>query len=302
MDEAQRLLVKQSIAALRPHTQRLSDLFYSELFARDPQLEAVFRPDARSRLTKFTSMLSTFDNLKHLEKIAPALVALGKRHRQYGVRADHYATGEEAFMMSLRAVRGAEVTREELIAWRETFKAVIGLMTQAYTQRDESSYAAEDARLAHARATHDEQLLDAIGGAEVVRRVHARFYDVMFADEWLGRFFFGKSEEALIKKQTDFMVACFGGPNHYQGEPPGITHMHMLITDEQLDLRETILREAILAEGLSESIADRWLAVDSAFRSAIAKQDKGECVMRCMGQAPIVVPKPRGYPWPPKAE
>ncbi len=39
-------------------------------------------------------------------------------------------------------------------------------------------------------------------------------------------------------------------------------HMPMYITDEVADLREKILKQAILDQGLSESIALRWLRVD----------------------------------------
>lgn len=297
MDENQRLLVKQSIAALRPHTQRMSDLFYQQLFVRMPELERLFRPDAGARLTKFTSMLATFDNLKYLDKIAPALVALGRRHQTYGVRPEHYAVGEEAFMVSLRAVRASELTRDEWKAWQALFQGLIPLMTEGGGRRTLDSYAQMDAGMGDNRATHDDHLLEAVGGVEVVQRVHERFYATIFDDEWLGRFFYGKSQVALVKKQTDFMVACFGGDNLYRGESPAISHMHMLIDDEQLDLREKMLRAAILAEGIAPELADRWLVVDAAFRGAIVKQSVDECVMRCPGQMPIVAPKPAGYRW-----
>lgn len=302
MDESQRLLVKQSIAALRPHAQRMSDLFYQQLFLRDPALERIFRPDPGPRLTKFTSMLSTFDNLKHLDKIAPAIIALGRRHITYGVRAEHYGNGEEAFMAALRAVRGSELTREEWYAWKAMFAEILPLLTADSQQHSAESYAQLDAELSNNRATHDDHLLEAVGGRELVQRVHERFYAIIFDDEWLGRFFYGKSQVALAKKQTDFMVACFGGANEYKGEPPAITHMHMLLTDEQMDLREQMLRHAILAEGVSPELADRWLAVDAAFRGALRKESADECVMRCPGQMPIIAPKPAGYRWiPPRA-
>ncbi|MGR8941901.1 MAG: group I truncated hemoglobin, partial [Gammaproteobacteria bacterium] len=123
-----------------------------------------------------------------------------------------------------------------------------------------------------------------IGGEDAVHRVHARFYEVMFNHPWLGQFFFGKSEEVLIMKQTQFMVAAFNGPNNYTGDTPAFVHMHMFITDEMADLREQILRKAILDEGLSASIADRWLKVDQSFRSAIVKKTIDECVLKCVGQ------------------
>ena len=297
MNEQQRLLVKQSIESQRPDTDALCDAFYRELFARKPELERLFPPAPAARRAKFNGMMAAFDNVKHLDKIAPAIVALGARHARYGVAAEDYPVGRAAFMAALSAVRGAELPTAERDAWQALFDTLLPLMTRPPEPRDRAAYEEADRRLRPGESVLAVGMLEAVGGREAVERVHRRFYDTIFEDAWLGRFFFGKSEDALVKKQTDFMVACFGGINDYRGEPPGIAHMHMLITDEMLDLRETMLRDAILAEGLSPEIADRWIAVDATFRSAIVKRDAGQCITRCMGQVPIVVPKPAGYRW-----
>lgn len=91
------------------------------------------------------------------------------------------------------------------------------------------------------------------------------------------------------------MTAAFNGPNNYSGDTPAFVHMHMFITDEMADIRETLLRKAILAEGLSATIADRWLAVDQSFRRAIVKKSVDECVLKCAGQMPVVAEKPTNY-------
>jgi len=114
----------------------------------------------------------------------------------------------------------------------------------------------------------------------------------MFDHPWLEQFFYGKSKEALIRKQTQFMVAAFGGENHYRGDTPAFIHMHMYITDEIADVRQEILKQAILDEGLSEDIAQRWLKVDGSFRRGIVKKSVDECVLKCFGQMPVVAKKP----------
>lgn len=91
------------------------------------------------------------------------------------------------------------------------------------------------------------------------------------------------------------MIAAFNGPNNYTGDTPAFVHMHMFITDEMLAVRNTLLKEAILAEGLSESIADRWLSVDHSFWRAIVKKSVDECVLKCVGQLPVVAKKPANY-------
>lgn len=125
-----------------------------------------------------------------------------------------------------------------------------------------------------------------------MRAVHQYFYDILFEDPWLKKFFYGKSKETLIDKQTQFMVAAFGGENHYRGDTPAFVHMHMFITDEMSDLRQGILRDSILAQGFSAAIAKQWLEIDDSFRSSMVKKSVDECVLKCKGQMPIVVPKP----------
>jgi hypothetical protein len=61
------------------------------------------------------------------------------------------------------------------------------------------------------------------------------------------------------------MIAAFNGPNISIGAAPAFGHMHMFITAEMADLREHILRQAILDEGLSASTEDGWMKVDQSF-------------------------------------
>jgi hypothetical protein len=88
------------------------------------------------------------------------------------------------------------------------------------------------------------------------------------------------------------LLAEIGGPNRYTGDTPAFVHMHMFITDGMADLRKQILRQAILDERLSVSVAGRWLKVDQSFRPAIVKKSIDECVLKCVGQVPGTAEKP----------
>lgn len=140
-----------------------------------------------------------------------------------------------------------------------------------------------------------DTLFNEVGGMAAITRVHERFYTDMFADDWLGGFFATKNQASLVHKQTRFMAAAFGGPDEYRWESPALAHMHMHVSDEQADIRETYLRNAIRAEGFSASIEERWLATDQAFRPAIVKASETDCVLRHPGQMAVVVRKPIGY-------
>lgn len=286
-----RLLVKACIDQIGANIEKVSQLFYKELFHLDIHLKSVFPGNVVFLNRKFSNMLATFKNVKHLESISDSLAKMGERHAQYGAEIKHFPTVKTALLLALKDYLGEKFTPQLAVAWEEVFDDVAQIMEQAMANLEKS----EAGPVSHDESGYDAELLNEIGGEEVILRVHQRFYDVLFDEPWLETFFFGKSKQALIMKQTQFMIAAFGGPNNYPGDTPAFVHMHMFITEEMAEVREKILREAILAEGLSESIADRWLKVDRAFRPAIVKKSVDECVLKCKGQLPIVAKKPIGY-------
>ncbi len=286
-----RLLVKNCIEQFSDDMETVSRLFYKELFHLDLQLKTVFPGNVVFLNRKFANMIATFKNVKHLENIRDSLAQMGERHAlQYRAEIRHFPLMKEALLLALAEYLGEAYDKALETAWIEVFDEVAAIMEQAMSAVDVQESA--DGR---STTGYDPDLLDKIGGEERVMTVHRRFYDVMFDEPWLEKFFFGKSKESLIIKQTQFMVAAFNGPNNYTGDTPAFVHMHMYITGEMADIREKILKASILAEGLSDSIAEKWLAVDRSFRPAVVKKSIDECVMKCKGQMPVTAEKPLGY-------
>jgi len=287
--KTQRLLVKNCIDEIADTREELSRLFFRELFHLDINLKKFLPGNTVFLNRKFFNMLAALQNVKYLENIAESVVKLGERHLiKYGAQIEHFDTLKQALLKALEQHLGDRFTPQLQEAWNGVFDEVAAVMKQALTTADRRM----ETRPQYDESTYDPNLLHEIGGEEGVYRVHERFYEVMFNHPWLGQFFFGKSEEVLIAKQTQFMVAAFNGPNNYTGDTPAFVHMHMFITEDMADLREQILRQAILEEGLSESIADRWLKVDQSFRPAIVKKSIDECVLKCVGQVPVTATKP----------
>jgi hemoglobin len=286
MNPRQIQLLRDSLAALEGRTTEAADAFYRRLFHRLPELRAMFGNEA-ARRGKFANMLAVFGNAKYLDTLLPALQALGRRHGGYGALGGHFEPMGEALVAALAEVLGVRFTPETEYAWRVAYGEISEYLRQGLDQ--------QDAPASPVPAGTAENLLERIGGREVLERVHRRFYRELFDDDWLGKFFWGKDLETLVMKQTDFMSACLGGPDRYRGETPAIAHMHMFITDEILDLRQAILRRAIEAEGLAPEVVEGWLRADNVFRPAVLKRSVDDCVMRCPGQMPIVAEKPRGY-------
>ena len=288
-----RLIVKECIENLSFDMEKLSPLFYKALFHLDIQLKTVFPGNVVFLNRKFANMLATLKNVKHLENISDSISKMGQRHiLQYGAEIKYFPIMKQALLIALKEFLGKNYNDDLEKAWSGVFDEVAQIMEQAMHSVNCNT---QEIISPNKIIAHDPDLLLEIGGEDIVLKVHQRFYDVIFNEPWLETFFLGKSKEALIKKQTQFMVAAFNGPNNYKGDTPAFVHMHMFITDEMADLRERILKASIIAEGLSESIAKKWLNIDHSFRAAIVKKSIDECVLKCQGQVPITAKKPDDY-------
>lgn len=284
-------VIAASVVKIRGQIDIFAEVFYASLYARAPHLRQHLNGSEAER-RKLGAMMAVLGNMREVERVLPALRKMGERHAGYGVVVSDYPLLVAAF---LDAVQVVDPERGEAgrTAWRQLFGDIVMVMSEGQQHMPQ----------AVRTSRHDAVLLppgsaslyEDVGGQAVVERVHKRFYDTIFADEWLGGFFAAKSKESLVLKQTRFMVAAFGGPDEYIWESPAMVHMHMMVTGEQADIREVLLRNAIRAEGLPQDVEDRWLATDQAFRPAVVKQSVDECVMRCPGQVAVVVRRPPGY-------
>ena len=299
---AERFLVGQCVEQLEGQLPEISRRFFARLFVLAPAAQAAFKGSESFRQRKFVNLFLTFRNVKNLETLAPLLQVMGERHRGYHRHFHVFLRSiEDALCETLLTVLGEDWSGDMERAWRTVYADVADLMARAAmpTERERRSGEREAWKGIERRAGWllriDEGLLTAIGGEPVVRRVHEVFYEALFADAWLGQFFYGKSRQMLIDKQTEFMVSAFGGTHEYRGGTPAVVHMHMYITEEQADLRERYLRWAILSQGLAEDLADRWQAVDRLFRPSVVKNSPDDCVLTCLGQMPVQAKKPADY-------
>jgi hemoglobin-like flavoprotein len=130
MTPHQKMLVQTSFAQVAPIAETAAGLFYAKLFELDPSLRPMFGGDIEEQGRKLMAMLTVAVNgLGHLDKLVPAIRAMGKRHAGYGVRDDHYETVAVALLWTLEAGLGGAFTDEVRGAWT----AVYWLL--AYTMR-----------------------------------------------------------------------------------------------------------------------------------------------------------------------
>jgi hemoglobin-like flavoprotein len=126
----QRQLVQTTWLKVVPIADAAAGMFYQRLFELDPRLEGLFRPaDLPAQRSRLVQMLSAaVSGLDSVETLEPVLKDLGRRHVQYRVRDEHYATVGEALLWTLEKGLGPDYTREVAEAWTATYGLIADVM------------------------------------------------------------------------------------------------------------------------------------------------------------------------------
>src|SRR5499427_7404429 len=96
------VLVRASFARVVTIQDVAADLFYDRLFVIAPRLRALFPADLSQQKKKLMQMIGmAVFGLNNLDKLVPAVRALGARHSGYGVTTADYAVVGEALLWTL---------------------------------------------------------------------------------------------------------------------------------------------------------------------------------------------------------
>ena len=119
-------IVQRSFLKVAPIAELAADLFYARLFELDPKLRPLFKSDMkRQGMSLMTMLSSAVRGLDNPDALVPVLRSLGRRHVNYGVKDEHYATVGQAFLDTLAHAFGPEFDAET----REAWTAAYGLMS-----------------------------------------------------------------------------------------------------------------------------------------------------------------------------
>ena len=125
-------LVQESFKKVAPISEAAAQMFYSRLFALDPNLKALFIGDMEEQGRKLMTMIGVAVNgLDRLEEIVPAVQNLGRRHGDYGVTPSHYGTVAEALLWTLEQGLGDGFTPDVKQAWTEAYTILSTTMIEA---------------------------------------------------------------------------------------------------------------------------------------------------------------------------
>jgi nitric oxide dioxygenase len=119
-------IVRETLAQLDGHADRVMGRFYDHLFERAPSLRSLFTNTSSDiQVQKFREMLYLIgDHLDDQPWIERTLARLGEQHVHYGVTADMYEPLEHAFVETLAEWFDARWTYDMDRAWRRAFKLI----------------------------------------------------------------------------------------------------------------------------------------------------------------------------------
>ena len=132
MQPAQVEAVQTSWALLAPVSDQAAELFYTNLFAHDPSIRALFEGDMHTQGKRLMTMIGmAVENLNNPRQLVPTLRSLSKRHISYGVTDAHYHTMGKALQQTLAQGLGTAYTPEVNEAWSRVYGTLREVMVLA---------------------------------------------------------------------------------------------------------------------------------------------------------------------------
>ncbi|MFA1549484.1 globin domain-containing protein [Actinomadura chokoriensis] len=124
--------LKDNFALVGANGVDVAEYFYADLFSRSPQLRSMF-PVAMSRqhevlLAALSQIVSSVDDP---DALVPFLRDLGRRHRGFGVAADHYAPVGASLLATLGHFSGPAWNADLERDWTAAYGVVSKVMTEA---------------------------------------------------------------------------------------------------------------------------------------------------------------------------
>ena len=133
-------LVQDSWEKVKPISEQAAALFYGRLFELDPSLKSLFKGDMTEQGKKLMQTLSVaVSSLTRLDTILETVRDLGRRHVDYGVPDESYATVGQALLWTLGQGLGDEFTDDVKAAWTETYVTLSTVMLDASKEYREAA-------------------------------------------------------------------------------------------------------------------------------------------------------------------
>lgn len=133
-------LVTSSWEQVLPIKETAADLFYNKLFELDPELRPLFKDDIKVQGERLMNMIDVaVKALNRLTDVVPAIQAMGRRHKDYGVQESHYDTVAGALLWTLEQGLGEAFTAEVKDAWTQVYTVLATTMITAANEEIETA-------------------------------------------------------------------------------------------------------------------------------------------------------------------
>ncbi|MEV6314214.1 globin domain-containing protein [Streptomyces sp. NPDC051776] len=123
------ILIRRTMAEIRPIADKVTSYFYAMLFVRHPDLRGLF-PAAmdtqRDRL--FRALLTAAEHVDDAGTLTEYLVGLGRGHRKYGTKPEHYPAVGECLLLALGRYATSSWDTETEAAWVRAYTAISQIM------------------------------------------------------------------------------------------------------------------------------------------------------------------------------
>ncbi|MEV6541171.1 globin domain-containing protein [Streptomyces sp. NPDC051665] len=126
------VLIRRTMTEVGPVADKVTSYFYALLFVRHPELRSLF-PAAmdtqRDRLLK--ALLTAAEHIDNTEVLVAYLQNLGRGHRKYGTRPEHYPAVGECLIGALNKYASGVWDAEMEAAWVRAYTTISQVMIDA---------------------------------------------------------------------------------------------------------------------------------------------------------------------------
>lgn len=122
-------LIQESFTMLKAHSARTGQIFYENLFKKDPEISKLFKGDIKEQAGALMRMVKTVvEGLNNPQIIIPAVQELGRRHNEYGVKPEQYKVFGECLINTIESVLNKDFSSKAKEAWQKLYNELADVM------------------------------------------------------------------------------------------------------------------------------------------------------------------------------
>ncbi|MDE3105684.1 MAG: bacitracin resistance protein BacA [Acidobacteriota bacterium] len=136
-------IIKATVPLLQQHGTRITQVFYSQMFAEHPELRQQFdmaaQADGSQQKRLAGAILAYAANIDRLEQLGAAVERIAQRHVETNVLPEQYPIVGRHLLAAIQTVLGDVVTPEILDAWSTAYQELADILIlreqELYDQR-----------------------------------------------------------------------------------------------------------------------------------------------------------------------